>query len=214
MGPTLEGSAEDVVLARRVYFASYYEDVSEFRAKTVASAWVTRPYRETAGILEMPQWKNAKLQGDAAVKAMIRKGLDGTSVTVVLTGPNSYSRRYTRYEIAKSFDRGNGILGIYVNRIPDHGGVDTKGENPFEFLGFSLDPAKGRIGILEKRVGTGTWLGYSELPSTPFGLAPYNFLGLKEGPFSRLFPTYEWMDGEGMRNLANWVETAARQVGK
>jgi hypothetical protein len=210
----LEDSEEEVVLARRVYFASYYEDVSDFRAKTVASSWVTSVFRESSGIFDAPQWEKAKQQGDAAVKALIRRAMEGTTVTAVLVGPNSYSRRYTRYEIAKSLERGNGILGVYVHRIPEHGAVQTKGENPFDFLGFSLDPSKGRIGILEKRVGSGKWLEYAELPNVAFGFAPYNFLGLKEGTLSRLFTLYDWMDGQGMRSLPVWVETAAKQAGK
>ncbi|HEX2987424.1 MAG TPA: TIR domain-containing protein [Chloroflexota bacterium] len=201
-------------MARRVYFASYYEDVSDFRLRTVLSAWVAGSFRETSGIFNAAQWEKAKLQGDAAVRAMIRRGMEGTSVTVVLIGTNSYSRRYTRYEIAKSFERGNAMIGIYVHRIPEQGTIAIKGENPFEYMGFSLDPSRSKIGLLEKRVGTGKWLEYAELPSVHFGLAPYNFLRLKEGAFSSLFSVHDWMDGQGMRNLAPWIETAAKQAGK
>ncbi len=201
-------------MARRVYFASYYEDVSDFRAKTVAAAWATSSFRETSGVFGAQQWEKAKLQGDAAVRMMIRRGLEGTSATVVLIGPNSYSRRYTRYEIAKSFERGNAILGVYIHRIPERGAVVQKGENPFDFLGFSVDLAKNKVGLLEKRVGTGSWLEYGEVPSIPFGFAPYNFLGLREGTLSRLFAVHDWMDGQGPRNLHLWIETAAKQIGK
>lgn len=46
------------------------------------------------------------------IKKCIRDKMNGTSVTVVLIGSNTYKSKWVRWEIEESVDRGNGILGI------------------------------------------------------------------------------------------------------
>ena len=72
-------------------------------------------------------WEDAKKKGDEAIQKLIDSGLDGTSVTVVLIGAETANRTYVSYEIEKSVERGNGILGIRVNSIKDQ---DGKTESP------------------------------------------------------------------------------------
>jgi len=57
-----------------------------------------------------------------------------------LIGAETYTRRWVRYEIIKSFDKGNGLLGIYIHKIKDqYGKTDSKGKNPFEYVGVYID---------------------------------------------------------------------------
>lgn len=63
---------------------------------------------------------------------MIDKSLEGTAVTVVLIGAETSSRKWVRYEIKKSHERGNGLLGVYIHNIKDkNGNTDEKGSNQF-----------------------------------------------------------------------------------
>ena len=64
-------------------------------------------------------FEKLKKQGDAAIKRWIDNQLNGTSVTVVLVGSKTCSSRWVKYEIEKSKERGNGLLGIDVSKIKD-----------------------------------------------------------------------------------------------
>jgi hypothetical protein len=70
-------------------------------------------------------WEEAKRKGDAAVKALINSGLNNTSVTVVLIGSETASRKYVTYEVEKSIERGNGLLGIYIHQLKDISGLTS-----------------------------------------------------------------------------------------
>lgn len=50
---------------------------------------------------------------------MIDKQLEGTSVTVVLIGSVTLNRLFVRYEICKSLQRGNAVIGVHINEIRD-----------------------------------------------------------------------------------------------
>lgn len=62
----------------------------------------------------------------------------GTTVTVVLIGAKTSEREYVDYEIQRSWDRGNGLLGIYIHNIEARDGyTDTKGKDPFTVNGYT-----------------------------------------------------------------------------
>ncbi len=75
-----------------------------------------------AGFQDASLWEATKLKGDAAIKALIDKGIENTSVTVVLIGEKTANRKYVKYEIEQSIARGNGLLGIYIHNIKDING--------------------------------------------------------------------------------------------
>lgn len=76
-------------------------------------------------------WEEAKKKGDAEVKKLIDKGLNGTSVTVVLIGAETASRKFVDYEIEQSIARRNGLLGIYISGIKDQNSkTDVQGAAP------------------------------------------------------------------------------------
>lgn len=118
-------------MARRVFFSFHY-DRDKWRAAQVRNSWVTKPDRETAGFWDATEWEKVKKQGDEATKRWINKYLEGTSATVVLIGKETSDRKWVRYEIKRSHERGNGILGIYIHNIKDiYGITDEKGNNNF-----------------------------------------------------------------------------------
>ena len=103
-------------MARKVFFSFKYEDVS--RAMVVRNSWVTQG-KEAAGFIDAADFENLKKQGDATIKNWIDKQLEGTSVTVVLVGEKTCSSRWVKYEIEKSIEKGNGLLGIDISKIKD-----------------------------------------------------------------------------------------------
>lgn len=116
-------------MARRVFFSFEYGDVS--RAMVVRNSWVTQG-KEAAGFIDAADFEELKKKGDTAIKNWIDNQLKGTSVTVVLVGKDTCSSRWVKYEIEKSIEIGNGLLGIDISKIKDLQGNTTErcGEIP------------------------------------------------------------------------------------
>ncbi|OUS06318.1 hypothetical protein A9Q96_10115 [Rhodobacterales bacterium 52_120_T64] len=109
-------------MARRVFFSFKYEDVS--RAMIVRNSWVTQG-KDAAGFVDAADFEKVKKQGEAAIKRWIDGQLEGTSVTVVLVGKDTCDSKYVQYEIEKSIEIGNGLIGIDVSKIKDMNGNTT-----------------------------------------------------------------------------------------
>jgi len=123
-------------MARKVFFSFKYEDVS--RAMVVRNSWVTQG-KESAGFIDSADFEKIKKQGDDAIRKWINNQLDGTSVTVILVGGETCSSRWVKYEIQKSIERGNGLLGIDISQIKDlQGNTSSKcGEIPVGYDFYS-----------------------------------------------------------------------------
>jgi hypothetical protein len=118
-------------MANRVFFTFHYQDVIDFRANVVRNHWLTKPDREAAGFYDASIWETARKQGDIALKRLINDGLENTTNTCVLIGSSTYSRPWVRYEILKSFKRGNHLFGVHINSIKGKDGLTkTSGPNP------------------------------------------------------------------------------------
>jgi len=103
-------------MARRAFFSFKYKDVS--RAMVVRNSWVTQG-KEAAGFIDAADFEEIKRKGNTAIKNWIDNQLQGTSVTVVLIGAKTCNSRWVKYEIEKSIEIGNGLLGIDVSKIKD-----------------------------------------------------------------------------------------------
>ncbi len=161
-------------MAKRVYFCFHYQDVVDFRANVVRNHWLTKPDREAAGFFDASLWEKARKQGDVAIKRLINSGIDGTSATCVLIGSHTYARRWVRYEIMKSFKKGNSIFAIHINSIP---GKDRQtklpGPNPLPYLGVTYSDS-GITATLHEVVN-GQWREYTEVDGAgrPIKLRPF-----------------------------------------
>jgi hypothetical protein len=152
-------------MARRVFFSFHYERDGQ-RASVVRNSWVTKPDREETGFVDAADWEKVKGQGDAAIKRWIERQLDGTSVTVVLIGAETSTREWVQFEVKRSYERGNGMLGIYLHNIKDwNGTTDTKGSDTFGELGKD---SFGKSIYFWQRYTTYDWIndnGYDNLGS-------------------------------------------------
>ncbi len=118
-------------MVRRVFFSFHY-DRDVWRAMQVRNSWVTQD-REVRGFWDASLREEAKKKGDAAIKRLIDDGLQNTSVTAVLIGAETASRKYVKYEIEKSKEKGNGLLGIYIFGLQDKNrNTDSWGPNPLD----------------------------------------------------------------------------------
>lgn len=117
-------------MVRHVFFSFHYDN-DKWRANQVRNSWVTQEDQEAAGFIDSADWEDLKQEGEDAVFDWIDDQLEGTSVTAVLIGSDTYGRKYIDYEIEESAKRGNGILGIYVHNLEDENkNTTSKGTNP------------------------------------------------------------------------------------
>ena len=132
-------------MARRVFFSFHYDDV--WRVMQVRNSGVVRAAGEVAGFVDKADFEAVERKGEAAIKRWIDAQLEGTSVTIVLIGQETADRPYVQYEIERSYERGNRLLGIWIDNIRDTDGSTLwwRGANPFEnvqiggfFLGSSV----------------------------------------------------------------------------
>ncbi len=134
-------------MTRKVFFSFKYEDVS--RAMVVRNSWVAQG-REAAGFIDSADFEKVKQQGDSAIKNWIDKQLEGTSVTVVLVGEKTCSSKWVKYEIEKSIEKGNGLLGIDISKIKNLQGETSErcGQIPngYEFYLWNNDKGYDNMG--------------------------------------------------------------------
>ena len=134
-------------MARNVFFSFKYKDVCQ--AMVVRNSWVTQG-RVAAGFVDKADFEKIKKQGDQAIRNWIDKQLQGTSVTVVLVGEKTCSSRWVRYEIEKSKERGNGLLGVDISKIKDFYGNTSErcGKIPkgYSFYLWNKDDGYNRLG--------------------------------------------------------------------
>jgi antiphage defense system Thoeris ThsB-like protein len=193
-------------MAKRVFFSFHYQDVIDFRANVVRQHWMTKPDREEAGFFDASIWESARRTGSVALKRLINSGLDGTSVTCVLVGSQTYERPWVRYEVLKSFRKGNALLAVHINSIK---GKDqrtkTNGPNPFEYVGVTFSKS-GDTGTLWEKVN-GSWKEYSEID----GGASYRTEGVGEQyrgkgfNLSNWYAKYDWVSNDGFNNFGTWI---------
>lgn len=123
-------------MARQTFFSFRYVQ-DNWRANIVRNSWVTQD-RKAAGFFDSAEWEKVKKQSDLAIEAWIDNQLKGTSVTVVLIGADTAGKKWINYEIKRSHETGNGMLGIYVHNIKDSAGnTSSKGKSPFDNFSFT-----------------------------------------------------------------------------
>ena len=119
-------------MVRRAFF-SFHFDRDNWRANVIRNSWVARPRHESKGYIDSGDWEDLKRQGNNAIERWINKQLKNTSVTVVVIGRETHKRKWVNYEIEKSIDKGNGLLGIFAHTISNKKQrTGTKGKNPLD----------------------------------------------------------------------------------
>jgi hypothetical protein len=194
-------------MAKRVYFAFHYQDVINFRATVVRNHWVTKEHRDAAGFFDASLWEEAEKKGDVALKRLINSGLDRTSTTCVLIGSRTYERPWVRYELLKSFKRGNAILAVHINSIAGKNRLTKPlGPDPLRHVGVTFSES-GLTATLYERVD-GKWHPYTEID----GSSSYRINGVAEQYRGKGFhlghfaTTYDWVADDGYDNFASWVD--------
>lgn len=215
-------------MSKNVFFSFKYKNVEDFRVNVVRNSNMTKGI--AAGYSDHSIWETAKSTSAETLKRLINKKLNNTSVTAVLIGSETYSSRWVRYEIIKSLERGNKLLGIHINSISDKNrqtksnspnpfklsfnpfksssylfNYTPNGPNPFEYITIEII---NNI-IYVKEWLSGAWGHYKDLENfNNFNLHPhYKYINLPPTKLSYFVNIYDWMLDGGYSNLSKWIES-------
>jgi hypothetical protein len=188
-------------MTKKIYFS---HDLDEPRADVVRNHWLAQPGHEEAGFFDALTWGDATMAGPATIRRLLSSALDNTTVTCVLIGTQTSTRRWVRYEIVESIQRRNRIIGIHINGIPDKS-QQTKalGPNPFELLAIAIADDGASVKVLQ--YAHNSWLPYEDQTGWPLvNPAPLHRRG-KRIQLSTLYRVYDWVADNGQENFEKWV---------
>lgn len=197
-------------MARRTFFSFHYKpDVQ--RAMNVRNSWVTKQDRADAGFFDSSVFESKERTSPDALKRFLSDGLSGCSVTAVLYGTETATRRWVRFELLKSFLEGKGILSIAIHTIANLSGQTARpGPDPLSWLGVEVS---GGLAKPKEFVG-GQWRWAADVGPVAAGSLPYRLAEGDNRLFSAMFRSYDWASGNGRDNVGSWIEAAAVQAGR
>jgi hypothetical protein len=226
--PRLPVAPLKAAVKRKAFFSFHYDDI--MRVNVVRNAWkidhpdnyLMRSFQDSS------LWESRKLEGDDAVKRLIREGVEYTSAVCVLIGSETWLRRWVKYEIARAIIDGRGLLGVHLNSIRHHQTKTphTRGYNPLDFMAVGkVQPgvlSTPKYYLFEKLAvpnGIGgykwEWHRYSDYTSS-VSLPPWltDPLPGYVTPLSQNATVYDYIADDGHRNIGSWIDKAAQGAGR
>jgi MTH538 TIR-like domain (DUF1863) len=214
---------------RKAFFSFHYDDI--MRVNNVRNAWkINHPNSDDMrGFYDGSLWESRKAEGDEAIKTLIREGVQYTSAVCVLVGTETWTRRWVKYEIARSVIDERGLLAVHINNLNHHQRQrrDACGRNPLHYLGVCKS-TNGQLHLCENvYVNTNglpvlghsqwhwQWQWYADytLPvPLPRYLRPPNVNEVI--PLSAGAGEYDYVTGYGHQNIGAWIDQAAQAVGR
>lgn len=212
---------------RRAYFAFHFDDI--MRVNNVRNAWkIDHPdnaiYRS---FQDSSLWERRQLEGDEAVKRLIREGVQYTSAVCVLAGTDTWLRRWVRYEIARAIINERGLLTVHINGLNHYQtrAPNPRGENPLAYMAVgkvqphALYEPKYYLFEREAVFKSGQYQfewhryeDYTDPVDKPRWLtdpAP----GMVT-PLSWNAAEYDYAAQLGDKSIGSWIDTAAVQAGR
>lgn len=214
-----------VPIKRKGFFSFHFDDL--MRVNNVRNAWkIAHPDRRfMRNFHDRSLWESRKLEGDEALKRLIREGMEHSSAVCVLVGTWTWSRRWVKYEIARSVIDRRGLLAVHINGLKHHQRrvPDAPGFNPLRLMGVFKHP-NGQLYLYEKQgVVVDRLTGATEWQWRPY--ADYKLaVPLPQYmtepsvnhvvPLSAYADEYDYVAEMGHRNLGLWIDRAAKRAGR
>jgi hypothetical protein len=107
-------------MARRVFFSFHFE-TDIWRVNQVRMCNVVAGV-DQAGFFDHSEYEEAKRKSSDVIAKMIRRRLEGTTVTIVLIGTETADRPWVKREVELSLEQKNGLLGIHIHHLKDANG--------------------------------------------------------------------------------------------
>jgi hypothetical protein len=211
--PSLFGLAS-IATKRKAFFSFHYDDIMRVNAVRHAFKLYNPSSLIAPTFYDSSLWESRKIEGNEAVKRLIRQGVEYTSVVCVLVGSLTWSRRWVKYEIARSIVDGKGLLAVHINGINHHRlrFPHLRGPNPLNFLAIGK-MGDGTYRIFEKNISG--WFQYEDYTSA-VQLPRY----LQDPPVDYVTPLdagaleYDFAIQNGAKNIGGWLDLAAKNAGR
>ena len=156
-------------MARNVFFSFDYDDV--MAVNIVRNSDVVRAENVKRPFSDRSLYEAAK-NTPGAIKRAIDAAIANTSVTVVVNGAATYLSYWVRYEIAKSFERGNGFIVVNIDGVGPSP-VAACGPNPLGFIGGASDDKNpATVEVFELNVAK-EWRPFRDVPKVNNAVAKY-----------------------------------------
>ncbi|MFJ2683654.1 TIR domain-containing protein [Pseudomonas sp. NPDC087342] len=200
-------------MPRRTFFSYHYvPDV--WRAWNVRNSWVVKDTEEISrGFFDSSVFEASKKESDDALKKFLREGLENTSVTCILAGSETWSRRWVRYEIARSVIKGNGLLTVHIHGVQNAAKqTSIKGADPLAQMGLY----KTERGIFLAEWKNGKWITYADytlaIPEKELRFDAPKTNSVVQ--LSKHYMSYDFTGQNGRKDIGGWIETAAGLAGR
>ena len=125
-------------MKRQVFYSFHYKQDSR-RAAQIRNIGVIRGNDPVSD----NDWETVKHGGDRAIRQWINSNLQYRSCLIVLIGEHTSKRKWVLYEIKQAWNKGMGVLGIFIHNIKDpllckqgYSGKSHMGKNPFDDILF------------------------------------------------------------------------------
>lgn len=125
-------------MTRRVFYSFHYvPDVTRVsQVRNIGSLESNKPASDN-------DWEKVKNGKDAAIKQWIADQMARRTCTVVLVGKDTANRKWINHEIVESWNKGMGVVGIYIHGLKDiDGHITDKGKNPFDYINYGNSEEK------------------------------------------------------------------------
>lgn len=196
-------------MARNVFFSFDYDDV--LAVNVVRNSDVIRAENVKRPFSDHSLYEAAK-NTPGAIKRAIDNALDGTTVTVVVNGAATYLSAWVRYEVAKSFERGNGFIVVDINGVGPSP-ISTCGPNPLLFMGGSANEGTPTMIDLYEANTAGQWVAFQTLPKVSNAAAKYPYTMISGSyNLAQRFPRHEHWKPLSMY-FSSVIDVAAQEAG-
>jgi MTH538 TIR-like domain (DUF1863). len=208
-------------MARTVYFSFHYQrDI--FRVQQIKNHHITKGSYTQAGFFDGSLEEKAKTLGDQTIRRMIDDGMSGSSVLCLLIGQETSTRRWCYYETFRAIGEGMGVFGVRIHQLKKPvqtafsgllagtGQADQYGANPLQYMRYySRDTLKFEPQMYYRN---NAW-GQAQYADDMSWLSKPSFIS-SSVTLDNYFKVYDWVNDNGYLQFGNWVEAAARQVGR
>lgn len=117
-------------MTRKVFYSFHY-DADAWRASQVRKMGVIDGNEPTND----NDWEAVAREGDNAIQNWINNQMKGRTCAVVLVGEETADRRWVTYEIVEAWNRGMGVVGIYIHGLQNQDRLTSrKGRNPLDLV--------------------------------------------------------------------------------
>jgi hypothetical protein len=212
-------------IKRKAFFSFDYDDV--MRVNNVRQAWkIDHPDSALMrSFYDSSLWESRKTEDAATIKQLIRDGVQNTSAICVLVGTNTWSRRWVKYEIARSVVDGRGLLAVHINGLNHHVRrvPEELGLNPLDFMGV-FKHQNGSFYLFERhwvtlnlltQQGQWRWRPYGDYTQS---VSLPSYLRAPEPNLVRFLSAgtsvFDYATQDGHKNIGAWIDAAAKQVGR